>query len=98
MSRWPGTRFWFTVDHPADLRQSRRGHLRLGGGQRSQGQWLGAQVAARPAPAATASAAWLRPQSDGTLNQGCFEDYGRTQVPELERQMTRLLAAMGVNE
>lgn len=55
------------------------------------------QVTAPPArPGAPPSSVPIRPQPGGTLNQGRLQDYGLTQVPELEAQMVRLLVEMGV--
>ena len=34
----------------------------------------------------------LRLQRDGTLNRGAYQDYGLTQVPDLEAQTSKLLA------
>jgi hypothetical protein len=40
------------------------------------------------------SEAKLRPQSDSTLNRGALQDYGLTQVPELEAHAAALLSDM----
>jgi hypothetical protein len=36
----------------------------------------------------------LRPQADGKLNRGALQDYGLTQVPELEKQSAAILVEM----
>lgn len=53
--------------------------------------WARAELArARPGPPAA-----LRLQAGGTVNRGAVQDYGRIEVPELEAEMTALLAEMG---
>jgi hypothetical protein len=55
-------------------------------------------VAVPPDPGAPAPPVRLRRQADGSVNRGCYQDYGATQVPELEGQLTSLLRGMGLKE
>lgn len=70
------------------------GRLALAAGSPGTGSgWTRTDIA-RASPAGPAA---IRPQSDGTLNRGAFQEYGLIEVPELEAETTALLAKMGAS-